>query len=116
MTSMTCALPRVQVSSLPWRERAPLSEPRLFQERSRLPFFDGWVFSMRFPDAHVRASQDFSQVRVAAAVVSRRPHLQDSGFRAKLSAPVGSCRIPPCPCHEEGRGFESLHPLQRTRW
>src|SRR5436189_6431961 len=30
---------------------------------------------------------------------------------ARLSAPDGSCRLAPFPCHAEGRGFESLHPL-----
>jgi hypothetical protein len=28
-----------------------------------------------------------------------------------MTAPVASCRLAPGPCHAEGRGFESLHPL-----
>ena len=33
-----------------------------------------------------------------------------------MAAPVGSSRLALGPCHAEGRGFESLHPLHRTRW
>jgi N-6 DNA Methylase len=39
---------------------------------------------------------------------------RDSRNGAVLSAQVTPCHFAHCPCHAEGRGFESLHPLSES--
>ena len=71
---------------------------------------DGWL--ARSGARRLVAGARFGCRLLTLPVAPTRPIPITSG----MAAPVASCRLAPFPCHAEGRRFEPVHPLHRTRW